>query len=151
MSVSNHRRLDCLLNRLLRCRSKKTSLGVTGLCEGNSLVTSEFPSQRTSNAENMSIWWSHHESKEHCTRPMSNVPVSGHILTMQVKFFKYRCSILLTGATNCDTYDNVCSLSLIDYSIYAAPSSIPHTPVNPFVSPIILALMSDAQSALHIY
>ena len=33
--VSSHRRLDCLLNRLFRWRSKKTSkLGVTGLCEG---------------------------------------------------------------------------------------------------------------------
>ena len=33
--VSNNRRLDCLLNRLFRRRSKKTSkLRVTGLCEG---------------------------------------------------------------------------------------------------------------------
>ena len=36
-SVSNHQRHDCLLNRLFRRRSKKTSkLCVTGLCEGNS-------------------------------------------------------------------------------------------------------------------
>ena len=36
-SVSNHQRLYCLLNRLLRRRSKKTSkLRVTGLCAGNS-------------------------------------------------------------------------------------------------------------------
>ena len=35
--VSNHQRLDGLLNRLFRRRSKKTSkLRVTGLCEGNS-------------------------------------------------------------------------------------------------------------------
>ena len=34
--ISNHLRLDCLLNRLFRRRSKKTSkLRVTGLCEGN--------------------------------------------------------------------------------------------------------------------
>ena len=34
--VSNHRRLDCLLNDLSRRRSKKTSkLRVTGLCHGN--------------------------------------------------------------------------------------------------------------------
>ena len=40
---------------------KKTSkLRVTGLCEGNSLVTSEFPAQRASNAENVSIWWRFH-------------------------------------------------------------------------------------------
>ena len=55
--VSNHRRLDGLLNRLFRRRSKKTlKLCVTGLCEGNSPVTSEFPSQRAINAENVSIW-----------------------------------------------------------------------------------------------
>ena len=41
---SNHRHLDCLLNPLFRHGSKKTSkLRVTGLCEGNSLVTGEFP------------------------------------------------------------------------------------------------------------
>ena len=59
--VSNHRRLDCLLNRLFGRRSKKTSkLRVTGLCEGNPPVTGGFPSQRASNAENFSIWWRHH-------------------------------------------------------------------------------------------
>ena len=51
--ISNHRRLDCSLNRLFRRRSKKISkLRVTGLCEGNSPVTGEFPTQRSSNAEN---------------------------------------------------------------------------------------------------
>ena len=43
-------------------RSKKTSkLRVTGLCEENSPVTGEIPAQRASNAENVSIWWRHHE------------------------------------------------------------------------------------------
>ena len=59
--VSNHRRLDCLLNRLFRRRSKKTSnFCVTGICEGNLQVTGEFPWQKASNAENVSIWWRHH-------------------------------------------------------------------------------------------
>ena len=63
--VSNHRRLDCLLNRSLMCRSKKTSkLRVTGLCEGNSPVTGEFPTQRASNAGNVSIWWRHHVMRD---------------------------------------------------------------------------------------
>ena len=45
-----------------RRRSKKTSkLHVTGLCVGNSPLTGEFLAQRTSNAENVSIWWCHHE------------------------------------------------------------------------------------------
>ena len=61
-SVSNHQHHDCWLNRLFRQRSKKISkLRVTGLCEGNSPVTGEFPAQRTSNAEKDSIWWRHHE------------------------------------------------------------------------------------------
>ena len=39
-----------------RRRSKKTSkLRVTGLCAGNSPVTTEFPAQSASNAENVSI------------------------------------------------------------------------------------------------
>ena len=45
--VSNHQPHDCLLNH----RWKKTSkLRVTGLCEGNSPVTGEFPAQKASNA-----------------------------------------------------------------------------------------------------
>ena len=37
--IWNHRRLDCLLSRLFRRRSKKTSmLRVTGLCEGKSTI-----------------------------------------------------------------------------------------------------------------
>ena len=44
-----------------RRRSKKTSkLRATCLCAGNSPVTGEFPTQRASNAENVSILWRHH-------------------------------------------------------------------------------------------
>ena len=60
--VSTNRHHECLLNRLFRHQPKKTSkLRVTGLCEGNSSVTGEFPAhiQRASNAENVSIWWRH--------------------------------------------------------------------------------------------
>ena len=60
-SVSNHQPHHCLLNRLFRRTSKKTSkLRVTGLCAGNSPVTGEFPAHRASNPENVSIWWRHH-------------------------------------------------------------------------------------------
>ena len=48
-SISNHQPHDCLLNRLFRRRSKKTSkIHVTGLCAVNSP------------AENVSIWRRHH-------------------------------------------------------------------------------------------
>ena len=50
--ISNHQPHDWLLNRLFKCRSKKTSmLPVTGLYAGNSLAT---------NVETVSIWWHHH-------------------------------------------------------------------------------------------
>ena len=59
-SVSNHQPHDCLLNRLFRRRSKKTSkLCVTGLCAGNSpwtgkcfhLITSSWVEKGDSHGE----------------------------------------------------------------------------------------------------
>ena len=62
--VSNHQPRDWG-NRLFR---KKTSkLCVSGLCERNSAVTGEFPAQRASNAEDVSIWWRHHVTCFHNT------------------------------------------------------------------------------------
>ena len=67
-TVSNHWRFNCVLNRLFQRRSKETSKPrVTGLFEGNSPVTGEFPAQTASNAENVSIWWRHHESSTQVT------------------------------------------------------------------------------------
>ena len=61
--VSYHQPLDCLLSCLFSHTLKKTvKLRVTGLGEGNPPVIGEFPSQRTSNSENASIWWRHHAS-----------------------------------------------------------------------------------------
>ena len=87
--VSNHQPHDCLLNRLFKHKSKKTSkLRVTGLCVGNSPVTGEFPAQMASNEENVSIWWRHHDvcfaARAHCidisvhtnlTTDIENVPL----------------------------------------------------------------------------
>ena len=42
------------------CSKKTSKLRITGLCAENSLVTSEFPAQMASNAENVSISWRHH-------------------------------------------------------------------------------------------
>ena len=39
---------------------QRKQLCVTGLCEGISPVTGELPAERSSNAENVSIWWRHH-------------------------------------------------------------------------------------------
>ena len=59
--VSNHQPHDCLLNRLFRHRKKTSKLRFTGLYVGNSPGTGEFPAPMTSNAENVSIWWRHHD------------------------------------------------------------------------------------------
>ena len=60
-----------------RRRSKKTSkLRVTGLCERNSSVTGEFPTQRASNAENVSIWWRHHEQVTMLTSKYTEMEMS---------------------------------------------------------------------------
>ena len=60
-SISNHQPHDCFPSRLFRRRSKKASnLRVAGLCAGNSPVNGEFPAQRASNAEKVSIWWRRH-------------------------------------------------------------------------------------------
>ena len=54
--VSNHRSFHYWLNHFFGRRSKKTSkLRGTGLCEGNSPVTREYPEQRASNAERFSF------------------------------------------------------------------------------------------------
>ena len=81
--VSNPQPHDCLLNRLFRHRSKKTSkFRVTGLCEGNSPVTGEFPSQRPVNAVNVSIWWRHHD-----LRKLDDVHVDELHLSMGIRFY----------------------------------------------------------------
>ena len=43
---------------------RASKLRITGLCVGNSPGTGEFPAQMASNAENVSIWWRHHELNE---------------------------------------------------------------------------------------
>ena len=60
--VSDHGRLDCLFRR----RSTKTSeLCVTGLCDGNSSVTGEFPAQMASNGFHLmtSSWFMVNDNK----------------------------------------------------------------------------------------
>ena len=72
--VSNHQPHQCLLNRLFRRRSKKTSkLRVIGLCVGNSPGTGEFPAQMAINAENVSIWWRHHVTSVVLTSWISSI------------------------------------------------------------------------------
>ena len=60
---SNCRSIECLFNRLFRLTTNEHQMSVLlGLCEGNPPVTSGFPSQRASKAENVSIWWRYNMS-----------------------------------------------------------------------------------------
>ena len=62
-------------------RSKKTSkLRVPDLCAGNSSGTGEFPAQMTSNAENVSISWRHHELYKNAYFTKKWIDSSGHEL-----------------------------------------------------------------------
>ena len=107
---------------LFRCRSKKISkLCVTGVCEGNSPVTSEFPTQMASNEENVSIWWLHHANgqwdlenlialqmckwpvrsrKSHCTSNVNSytcIYEPGHLSSVQYQsHYLNRCGFILT-------------------------------------------------------
>ena len=96
-SVSNHQPRECLLSRLIRRRTKKTSkLRVTGLCAGNSPGTGEFPAQMASNAENVSIWW-RHQSKcgEACRRIHRMARVSLNVFTHTIKAVRYIVRVTL--------------------------------------------------------
>ena len=58
---------------------------VTGLCEGNSPVPVEFPSQRANNEENVSIWWRHHVLRTgHVTNTIFSTFHSGYTITFSL-------------------------------------------------------------------
>ena len=101
--VSNHQPHDCLLNCLFGRRSKKTSkLRVTGLFVGNSPRTGEFPSQRGSKAENICIWWRHHEQSGWKYKKKSNFNLC-EIISM---------ALCKTTVTSLLTHWDECSLVL---------------------------------------
>ena len=84
--IANHQPHHCLLNSLFGRRSKKTSkFRVTGLCAGNSPGTGEFPAQMPSNAENVSIWWRHHEKG--APNYFTKTPSSRHLSSPASRLF----------------------------------------------------------------
>ena len=64
--VSNHQPHDCLLYRLFSGNQRKYQSSASLAFAGNSLETGEFPAQMASNAENVSIWWRHHNIAQPC-------------------------------------------------------------------------------------
>ena len=88
-----------LLAQLFRFRHrlKKTSkLRVTSLCTENSPMSNDFPAQKTSNAENVSIWWRHHTIAyntilciDHCRRQ--------RLMNVTVYFYRWYQTIATIG------------------------------------------------------
>ena len=81
--VSNHHPHGCLLNRLYRAQIRENIKAPRHwpLC-GDSPVTGEFFAQKASYAENVSIWWRHHEvtsqavDKISCTEDIVSVIIA---------------------------------------------------------------------------
>ena len=85
--VFNHRRLDCLLYRVIRRRSKKTwKLRVTGL----------WWIPRASNAENVSILWRHHKVKGLHRLYLPVIYTYIHYIYMYVYIYIYICTVGIT-------------------------------------------------------
>ena len=64
--VSQITRLTIVYSTVYLGSDKKnpSKFRVTDLCAGNWPVTGDIPSQMASNAENVSIWWRHHDAPE---------------------------------------------------------------------------------------
>ena len=58
--ILNHRRLIVYSTVCSGADQRKHQSSASLTFAGNSPVTGEFPAQRASNAENVSIWWRHH-------------------------------------------------------------------------------------------
>ena len=128
-SVSNHRRLFCLLNHLFRRRSKKTSkLRVTGLWAGNWPVIGEFPAQRAKNAENVSIWWRNHPGDDvKISFKQDNITLPWYVSA----FIIYRNKLTLHVWTKVYVISNlmcICSNRVSFNQLFANPKALQELP-----------------------
>ena len=133
--VSNHLPHNCLLNCLFRRRSKKTSkLRITGLCEGNSPVTSEFPAQKASNVENVSISWCHHGI--FCRL----VSAGRHLMRTLI----YTCVSFIPPDVS---YNIIAALYCI-YILYIIINTLPVT-MNTMMSGVVITITGPVNKVLH--
>ena len=98
----------------VQAQIKKTSkLRVAGLCEGNSPVTSEFPSQKTINAENVSIWWRHHGPSA-TNYPLATRAYESH--------FRNKQRVLMHGHQGWNVRHSLCHIYMIYVYIWVVYS-----------------------------
>ena len=140
--MASHQPHDCLLNCLFRRRSKKTSkLRFTSLCAGNSPVTGEFPAQKASNADDVSIWWRHH-APEMLHWHWRNGP-KGNVQNPK--------NITKQTTENCESRDHICVRLANERRRYIVTSSLigwPHTQNDPCKScdPQFLSYRNDCST-----
>ena len=74
---------------------KHQSSALLALCSGYSLVTGEFPAQRASNAENVSVWWNH--VSRNCVISITLQCCHMSIMKSQITGDSTVCSIACSG------------------------------------------------------
>ena len=89
----------------IQAQIKKTSeFRVTGLCAGNSPVTGEFPAQRASNAENVSVWWRHHDNQWLTANDVTMCRTPWKVKVTQVVQRFLSCPLFPLVAKGCHSY-----------------------------------------------
>ena len=105
--------------RLLRRKSRKTEkLRITDLCEGNSSASDEFPAYRgASNAEDVSIWWRHHNNNN---APSLHFVMNGShpiLSTIICAYWSHRMLISKPVKQPCQIWINASHCHLGNYDI----------------------------------
>ena len=65
-------------------QSRHQSSASLAICVGNSPGTGEFPAQIASNAENVSIWWRHHDILVHADILLVSIPSETYPYSLDV-------------------------------------------------------------------
>ena len=150
--VSNHRWHECLLNCLFRHRSKKTSkLRFTGLCAGKSPVIGEFPTQRASNSENVSIWWRHHGLGTHVLEKWQLAIIVASVWTSWVRSLHWTwpfLSFMWVNALSCPGVG--VTKPFFSVPLFSTFSVIVKTSVSYWISRSYLAGVTAAQLRGHL-
>ena len=100
---------------------RNIKLRVTDFCVGNSPLAGEFPAQRASNAENVSIWWRHHVFHHPLVRLNNRVD---YIAEKLINTHTYACAqhciliICISWVGRSDNWGNV------TYRIYTGESKL---------------------------
>ena len=80
-------------------------------------MTGEFPAQRASNAENVSIWWRHHAQFDYWCMVLNNISRHQHLQNRPIFSWVFFFSILPFWYNNQDNHSTI-SLSNISHPLF---------------------------------